>query len=748
MILLLFNFLFFKEYNMTSLTLLITKCSSDTLALTNKIYLNPNDFSVLFGKKPSCDCYVTIKNFVYLCEPAFLTKQNTTEVPNMIRRTASLVLGESIDIKPYVLSNTRNYILTLNVEVDILKSIDKQKNHNFQSSKIIEFMKFKLNNQIFTIGQIIGIEINNICLTILIKNIITTNLINDSNINNEISDHGIYTEATSVILVKNPKSNITIDDNNVKGKMLKFFDKNWDTEKFGIGGLNREFGVMFRRVFASRLCSAEDIKRFHARHVRGMLLYGPPGTGKTLIARQIGKLLNAREPKIVNGPEILNKFVGASEENIRKLFIDAETEYAKRGDDSELHIIIMDELDAICRARGSKSDSTGVGDTVVNQLLTKFDGVKSLNNILIIGMTNRKELIDPALLRPGRMEVHMEIGLPNEEGRIQILRIHTMHLLENNALDTDVDISYLAKETKNFSGAELEGLVQSALSFSINRSIDPNNITKFNTGNTKITQDDFINALSECHPAFGVSNEDFKNCSPNGIINYDKNFEMLIKKCNRYIKQVRESNRTPLLSIILEGEPGTGKTAIATTLAIQSKYPYIKILSGENLVGLSESSKADNIIKCFEDAHRSPLSIIIIDDIERILEFVPIGPRFSNTILQLLMVYFKKNPPEDRQLLIIGTTSNKFILDQMGLFTNVTDMINIPEIETNEAFINILNKMSFSYTDEEYIKLQSCFNKKIAIKKLITLIETAKQVDDDNDSENIVDNLIKLISDN
>lgn len=163
------------------------------------------------------------------------------------------------------------------------------------------------------------------------------------------------------------------------------------------------------------------------------MLFGPPGTGKTLIARQIGQMLNAKEPKIVNGPEILNKFVGASEENIRKLFKDAEVEYKARGDDSELHIIIFDEIDAICKQRGSKNDGTGVGDSIVNQLLSKLDGVEQLNNILVIGMTNRLDMIDEALIRPGRLEVHMEIGLPDEKGRLQIFKIHTATVREISA---------------------------------------------------------------------------------------------------------------------------------------------------------------------------------------------------------------------------------------------------------------------------------------------------------------------------
>jgi vesicle-fusing ATPase len=147
------------------------------------------------------------------------------------------------------------------------------------------------------------------------------------------------------------------------------------------------------------------------------------------MARQIGKMLNAREPQIVNGPEILNKFVGQSEENIRKLFAAAEAEYKAKGEESSLHIIIFDELDAICKQRGSKNDGTGVGDSIVNQLLAKMDGVDQLNNILIIGMTNRLDMIDEALLRPGRLEIHMEISLPDENGRLQILNVHTAKVI-------------------------------------------------------------------------------------------------------------------------------------------------------------------------------------------------------------------------------------------------------------------------------------------------------------------------------
>ena len=123
-------------------------------------------------------------------------------------------------------------------------------------------------------------------------------------------------------------------------------------------------------------------KKMELEHVRGVLLHGPPGTGKTLVAKALGELLHAHPPKIVNGPEILQRFVGQSEENIRGLFADAELEYKIRGEESKLHVIVFDEIDAVCKARGSGGVTASVvHDNVVNQLLTKLDGMRTLNNV-------------------------------------------------------------------------------------------------------------------------------------------------------------------------------------------------------------------------------------------------------------------------------------------------------------------------------------------------------------------------------
>lgn len=256
-------------------------------------------------------------------------------------------------------------------------------------------------------------------------------------------------------------------------------------------------------------------------------------------------MLNAREPKIVNGPQILDKYVGESEANVRRLFAEAEEEEKRLGPNSGLHIIIFDEIDAICKARGSVAGNSGVHDTVVNQLLAKIDGVEQLNNILVIGMTNRRDMIDEALLRPGRLEVQMEIGLPNEDGRFQILNIHTRRMREYKKINPDVDNRELAGKTKNFSGAELEGLVRAAQSTAMNRlikadskvAVDPEAMEKL-----LVNREDFLHALeNDIKPAFGTAAEALESYLARGIINWGTPVSNLIEDGKLYTEQARAS---------------------------------------------------------------------------------------------------------------------------------------------------------------------------------------------------------------
>lgn len=236
-------------------------------------------------------------------------------------------------------------------------------------------------------------------------------------------------------------------------------------------------------------------------------------------------------------------------------------------------------------------------------------------------MTNRLDMIDEALLRPGRLEVHMEISLPDEKGRLQIITIHTAKMRNNKIMDRDVDLMELASLTKNFSGAEIAGLVKSASSFAFNRHVKVGTMAGISDDveNLRIRREDFLHALEEVKPAFGVAEEELSQVVQNGIVHYDPIVDEILRDGRLFVEQVRTSNRTPLVSLLLHGPPGSGKTALAATIASLSDFPFIKLVSPDQMVGFSEGQKIAAISKVFMDSYKSPLSVIVVDSIERLL---------------------------------------------------------------------------------------------------------------------------------
>uniref|UniRef100_A0A8C8JIF2 Vesicle-fusing ATPase n=1 Tax=Oncorhynchus tshawytscha TaxID=74940 RepID=A0A8C8JIF2_ONCTS len=720
---------------MAGRTLQAGRCPTDELSLTN--------CAVVSEKESQFEHHVTVRT-TPTHKFVFTVKTHQSVVPGTIafslpqRKWAGISIGQDVEVTGYNFDKSKQCVGTMIVEIDFLqkKSVDSSP---YDSDKMAAEFIQHFNSQAFSVGQQLVFSFCEKLFGLLIKDIeaMDPSILkgNAGSGKKHNIDIGLLLGNSQVVFEKAESSSLTlIGKAKTRESRQSIINPDWNFERMGIGGLDKEFSDIFRRAFASRVFPPDIVEQMGCKHVKGILLFGPPGCGKTLMARQIGKMLNAREPKVVNGPEILNKYVGESEANIRKLFADAEDEQKRLGANSGLHIIIFDEIDAICKQRGSMAGSTGVHDTVVNQLLSKIDGVEQLNNILVIGMTNRPDLIDEALLRPGRLEVKMEIGLPDEKGRVQILNIHTAKMRQFNLLGSDVDVSELAAETKNYSGAELEGLVRAAQSTAMNRHIKASATVEVDLEkavNLQVHRDDFLASLdNDIKPAFGTNSEDYASYIMNGIIKWGDPVTAVLDDGELLVQQTKNSDRTPLVSVLLEGPPNSGKTALAAKIAEESQFPFIKICSPDKMIGHSEIAKCQAIKKIFEDAYKSQLSCVVVDDIERLLDYVPIGPRFSNLVLQALLVLLKKPPPKGRKLLIIGTTSRKDVLQEMEMLDAFSTTIHIPNISRGEQLVEALEMLG-SFQEKERAAIAKAVKSQavwIGIKKLTMVIEMAVQV--------------------
>lgn len=713
------------------------KCPSEDLSITNAAIVNENDFQDISHISV---CPTPHNEFVFtlLAHPSMPSGKIGFNAQH--RKWASLMLGNDIAVRPYKMNSKTQSIGVLQMEADFFKTKGNQATTIDSEKMAVEF-SMQFGGRAFTVDEPLVFKYDKKLFAARVKEI---EVIDYSKIDAHGKIAGKPQMANMGLLT--PNSSIIFDK--VEGSMLNFSGKakgksshqsiinpDWDFTKLGIGGLDEEFSGIFRRAFASRVFPPDVIEQLGMKHVRGILLFGPPGTGKTLMARQIGKMLNAREPQIVNGPQILDKYVGESEANIRKLFAAAEEEEKRCGAASGLHIIIFDEIDAICKARGSVAGNTAVHDTVVNQLLTKLDGVEQLNNILVIGMTNRKDMIDEALTRPGRLEVQMEIGLPDEHGRGQILNIHTETMRSHDKLAPDVDLAELAALTKNFSGAEIEGLVRAAQSTAMNRLIKATSRVEVDTDaieKLKVTRSDFLHALQhDVKPAFGSSKEELDIFLAQGIQSWGEPVNRVLTDGDLVISQIKTSDQASLITMLLEGAPGTGKTALAAKIAKGSDIPFMKLCTPENMIGYTETAKCQVIKKIFDDAYKSPMSCIIIDDIERLLDYVPVGPRFSNLVLQALLVLLKKNPPPGHKLLIIGTTSRKDVLIDFEMFPLFKTVAHVSAVSNAQQLISVLDSSEgFSESELQMItKKMSGAKLFIGIKNLLSIIDLAKQME-------------------
>ncbi|CAG7968154.1 unnamed protein product [Penicillium nalgiovense] len=725
-------------------TLHPSKSPNDNYTFGNLVAVSPQDIP---PSRDGTDVLLLINDlFVFSARPLDGFPPGYMSMSDPQRTWANIGLRDSIKVQLYdpFSQGGQAYLGSADIEVSFA-STKKRVEAPYDQDELAQAVIRNFENQLFSPGQRILMDNKSIPLLLQIKTVQRVDLTSEKSdlssgqVETDPTARGILTRHTQLNFYKDTQTGINVKPSNRRPAANSIIQPGFKFQDMGIGGLDSEFSTIFRRAFASRIFPPGLVEKLGIQHVKGLLLYGPPGTGKTLIARQIGKMLNAREPKIINGPEVLNKYVGQSEENIRKMFADAEKEYKEKGDESGLHIIIFDELDAVCKQRGSGAGGgTGVGDSVVNQLLSKLDGVDQLNNILLIGMTNRMDMIDEALLRPGRLEVHMEISLPDEYGRSQILNIHTEKMRNNSVMDKDVDLAELARLTKNFSGAEIAGLVKSASSFAFSRHVKVGTMASINEDvvDMKVNRADFLHSLDEVKPAFGVSEEELSSRIPYGVIHYSATISEILREGELFVKQVGAAESTPLFSVLLHGPPSSGKTALAARIAIDSGFPFIKLISPEDMVGFSEPAKVAHISRIFDSAYKSTTSIVVIDNIERIIDWVPIGPRFSNSVLQALMVFLRKQPTHGRRLLVLATTTERALMKQLDIYNSFNSDIMVPNVSSFGELRFVMEKSGAFDAQEIAQALESVGGLaddgrlSVGIKKVLLGIETAKQDSD------------------
>ncbi|MDP2899457.1 MAG: AAA family ATPase, partial [Candidatus Bathyarchaeota archaeon] len=351
-----------------------------------------------------------------------------------------------------------------------------------------------------------------------------------------------------------------------------------------IGGLNREIAKV-REMIELPLKHPEIFERLGVEAPKGVLLHGPPGTGKTLLAKAVANETQANFYSI-GGPEIMSKFYGESEERLREVFKEAQ--------ENAPSIIFIDEIDSIAPKREEVSGE--VEKRVVSQLLTIMDGLEGRGKVVVIGATNRPNALDPALRRPGRFDREIEIGLPDRNGRLQILQIHTRGM----PLTKDVKLDGIADRTHGFVGADLEAVSKEAAMSSLRRILPEIDLSQASIpaellNKITVTMRDFEDALREVHPS---TLREVLVESPNvhwddvgGLQEAKQELVEAVEWPLKFRELFDHAAAKPPKGILLYGPAGTGKTLIAKAVATESGVNFISIKGPELLskwVGESE----------------------------------------------------------------------------------------------------------------------------------------------------------------
>ncbi len=424
-----------------------------------------------------------------------------------------------------------------------------------------------------------------------------------------------------------------------------------------LGGLKNEVQKI-REMVELPMRHPELFEKIGVEAPKGVLLYGPPGTGKTLLAKAVAGETNAYFTSL-SGPEIMGKYHGESEERIREIFTQAE--------ENAPSIIFIDEIDSIAPKRDEVSGE--VEKRIVSQLLTLMDGMKSRGKVVVIAATNRPDSIDPALRRPGRFDREIEIGIPDDEGRLEILSIHTRGM----PIDEKVDLKQISKTTHGFVGADLEMLSKEAAMSSLRRilpeiDLDEDKISSEILQKIQITGQDFRDALKEVRPsALREVQVQIPDVSWDDVGGLDQLKEELCEAVEWPIKHKEAFDYVdvqPPKGILLYGPPGTGKTLIAKALAKMTESNFISIKGPELLskwVGESEKG----VREIFRKARQAAPCIIFLDEVDALVprRGTGGGSHVTESVVSQILTEID-GLEEMHNVLIIGATNRLDIVDE------------------------------------------------------------------------------------
>ena len=456
-----------------------------------------------------------------------------------------------------------------------------------------------------------------------------------------------------------------------------------------LGGLDDEIKKI-REMVELPLRHPEIFERLGIEPPKGVLLHGPPGSGKTLLAKAVA---NETESNfiLVNGPEIMNKFVGEAEKRIRDIFEEAEK--------SAPSIIFIDEIDAIAPKR--EESYSEVERRVVAQLLTAMDGLKSRGKVVIIGATNRINAIDPALRRPGRFDREINIGVPDQKGREAILNIHT----RNMPLAEDVKIKDLAKITYGFVGADLSALTKEA-AMNVVRKLLPTLKLKEDSAiplaileKLLITNEDFKYSLKVVRPsALREVQIEKPNATWDDVGGMDEIKQELREAVEwplKYPKAFERLGVRPPKGILLYGPPGTGKTLLAKAIANESDANFI-LVKGPELISKWVGESEKGIRKIFEKARQASPTIIFFDEMDAIAgrRGLDQGTKVTDRVVNQLLTEI--DGLEDlHDVIVIGATNRPDIIDPGLLRPGRIDkiiMTLVPEKKARDKIFAIHTK--------------------------------------------------------